>query len=97
MGTIFTKYSVGDKVYIVTSRGLETTFDVELREITGINVGGKSNNMYEFGHSETRGESNIYVDLEQAKKAAKKRVAEHHDWNIKKIDELTLNPVEITP
>lgn len=94
MGTITTKYSVGDKLYIVTSRGLETTFDVTLGVITSINIGGKYWEKYQF-NSTTRGENEIYTDLAEAKKAAKAKAKEHYDRNIAHIDDTKLDDVHI--
>lgn len=92
---ITTKYSVGDKVYIVSSYDMGSSFKVDLVEITGINIGGKYFDKYQFGYNNTRGEDSIYTDLAEAKKAALKKAKEHYDHQCKKIEETKLQEVYI--
>ena len=91
MSTVTTKYSVGDKVYIVRHAGLNAPANVYLMEITGIKIGGRVWETYEFGFSETRSDSGIWTDLSKAKEAAKSDLKEQYERNLKAISENKLD------
>lgn len=96
MGKFITKYSVGDKVYIVSYGSLVSDTRVELAEISGIKLGGKYWETYEFYHgSQHRGEKDIYTDLETAKKQAIKLVKEKAAKTIESIQEKELDKAEV--
>lgn len=89
MGTVTTKYSVGDKVYIVDSRGISNEYiRVLLEEIQGIELGSYKSR-YKFRILE-RDERNVYDDLEEAKKEAKKQAKERYEANLELINETRL-------
>lgn len=91
MVTITTKYSVGDKVYIVTSRDMGSIFDVELKQIASINVGGKVWDRYTFDYNTNRSESDVYTDIEKAKAKAKESAKAHYERNLENIDKIDLD------
>lgn len=95
MATITTKYSVGDSVYIIDSRGIGNEYiRVVLEDIRKINLGEYGGVRYEF-RTQSRDERDIYSDLETAKAAAKKEAKARYEKNLEIIGETSLKPAEI--
>lgn len=87
MSAINTKYSVGDKVYIIDSRGIGNEYvRVVLEDIRGIQISGYDSVTYEFRIMK-RNERDIYTDIDEAKKAAKKQAKARYEKNLEIIDE----------
>lgn len=90
MAAITTKYSVGDDVYIIDSRGIGMPyFSVEIDTIRSISLGEYGSPTYEFRIAK-RNDRDIYTDLEAAKKAAKKQAKDHYERNLQLINEQQL-------
>jgi hypothetical protein len=95
MAEFKTKYSIGDKVYIVTDGSLVNDTDVELKEITAIEVSNRTTTTYSVGYNTHRSEMGIFTDLKVAKNAAIKRINEKATGRIKYITEKRLAEAEV--
>lgn len=91
-----TKYTIGDKVYIITYGSLASDVDIELKEITGVKFVGNTSVRYEFGSLYSRSEIDIYTDLEKAIEKAIDSVKEKAENRITYLKEKTLKEVELT-
>jgi len=88
---ITTKYDIGNKVFITRASGFNNEFyKVEEATIKRINIGGKSWEKYDFGNF-TRGGTDIFTDLEKAKKDAGKKAKKLYKRNLEIIEEQRFN------
>jgi len=96
MADFKSKYSIGDKVYVITDGSLVRDTDIELKEITEINFGGKYNTKYSFGYNDHRAESDVYTDLTKAKQVAIKRIKDNASCRAEFIKEKKLGDAEVS-
>lgn len=92
---IKTKFSIGDKVYYVSSRSGGAEFEVVLGEISSINIGGKSYEKYQVGYNDYRSDAGVYTDLDTAKKEAKRKTKEHCELRLQSINKQELKPAYV--
>lgn len=87
MGKIDTKYSVGDKVFIIDSRGIGHEYiRVILEEVRGIKITSRSGIEYEF-RTMTRDQRDIYTNLADARKAARNKAKDRYEKNLDIIED----------
>lgn len=96
MAEFKSKYSVGDKVYVITDGSLVNDTDVELKEVTEVNFGGRHNTRYSLGYNTQRAESDVYTDLAEAKKVAIKRIKDKATSRTEYIQNKILKEAEVS-
>jgi len=95
MSSYTTKYAVGDKVYIVHRGSLVNDVDIELDEIRSLSIGQYGQVQYQFRLQRERGDTGIYTDLDEVKKAAIKLIKERAKTTIERIENKTLADVSL--
>lgn len=87
---IETKYDIGDKLFY--TRMWENRVKVERGIIKRINTGGKVWEEYDLG-GDTRSESNLFTDFDEAKKQAIKQQKEQCEKLMEWVNEIEVSDV----